>query len=111
MIGSALPLLAEDYSLLAPPATLDTTGGRSYPASLQEMFLDPIFLGMNVWPIDQPASFDALLLQDQFLLSRLRLSLPAVEAYLEVEPNCSSRRIIHGSPAVDVLAPAMTYWC
>jgi hypothetical protein len=68
MIGSALPLLAEDYPLLAPPATLDTTGGRSYPTSLQEMFLDPIFLGMNVWPIDQPASFDALLLQDQFLL-------------------------------------------
>jgi len=38
-----------------------TTGGKAYPASLQEMFLDPMFLGMNIWPIDQPASFDALL--------------------------------------------------
>jgi Trehalose utilisation len=37
-----------------------TTGGQSYPASFQAMFLDPVFLGINVWPIDQPASFDAL---------------------------------------------------
>src|SRR5689334_9525536 len=38
-----------------------TTGGQPYPPSLQEMFLDPMFLGMDIWPIDQPASFDALL--------------------------------------------------
>jgi hypothetical protein len=41
-----------------------TTGGKSYPAALQEMFLDPMFLGINVWPIDQPASFAALLPPD-----------------------------------------------
>jgi hypothetical protein len=38
-----------------------TTGGKPYPPSLQEMFLDPLFLGMEIWPIDQPASFSALL--------------------------------------------------
>lgn len=37
-----------------------TTGGKAYPPSLQEMFLDPMFFGMEVWPIDQPASFAAL---------------------------------------------------
>lgn len=38
-----------------------TTGGKAYPPSLQEMFLDPLFIGMEIWPIDQPASFSALL--------------------------------------------------
>lgn len=38
-----------------------TTGGKAYPPSLQDMFLDPMFLGMEIWPIDQPASFNALL--------------------------------------------------
>jgi hypothetical protein len=38
-----------------------TTGGKPYPPTLQEMFLDPVFFGMEVWPIDQPASFAALL--------------------------------------------------
>ncbi len=38
-----------------------TTGGRAYPPSLQDMFLDPMFVGMEIWPIDQPASFNALL--------------------------------------------------
>ena len=38
-----------------------TTGGKPYPPTLQQMFLDPIFFGMEVWPIDQPASFAALL--------------------------------------------------
>jgi hypothetical protein len=38
-----------------------TTGGKSYSPALQDMFLDPMFLGINVWPIDQPASFAALL--------------------------------------------------
>jgi hypothetical protein len=38
-----------------------TTGGKPYPPTLQEMFLDPMFFGMEVWPIDQPASFAALL--------------------------------------------------
>jgi hypothetical protein len=41
-----------------------TTGGRSYSPALQDMFLDPMFLGTNVWPIDQPASFAALLPSD-----------------------------------------------
>lgn len=40
-----------------------TTGGISYPPALQEMFLDPMFVGVNVWPLDQPASFRALLPQ------------------------------------------------
>ena len=38
-----------------------TTGGKAYPPSLQDMFLDPMFIGMEIWPIDQPASFNALL--------------------------------------------------
>jgi len=38
-----------------------TTGGKSYSPALQDMFLDPMFLGVNVWPIDHPASFAALL--------------------------------------------------
>ena len=38
-----------------------TTGGKPYPPTLQQMFLDPIFFGMEIWPIDQPASFAALL--------------------------------------------------
>lgn len=38
-----------------------TTGGKSYSPALQSMFLDPMFLGIIVWPIDQPASFGALL--------------------------------------------------
>jgi hypothetical protein len=38
-----------------------TTGGKPYPPTLQEMFLDPMFFGMEIWPIDQPASFAALL--------------------------------------------------
>ena len=38
-----------------------TTGGKPYPPSLQDMFLDPMFIGMEIWPIDQPASFNALL--------------------------------------------------
>jgi hypothetical protein len=37
-----------------------TTGGKPYPPSFQQMFLDPIFFGMEIWPIDQPASFAAL---------------------------------------------------
>jgi hypothetical protein len=41
-----------------------TTGGKPYPPSLQEMFLDPMFIMMEVWPIDQPASFAALLPQN-----------------------------------------------
>lgn len=36
-----------------------TTGGKAYPPTLQEMFLDPMFFGMEVWPIDQPASLAA----------------------------------------------------
>ena len=38
-----------------------TTGGKPYPPTLQEMFLDPMFFGMEIWPIDQPANFAALL--------------------------------------------------
>lgn len=38
-----------------------TTGGKPYPPSLQDMFLDPMFIGMEIWAIDQPASFNALL--------------------------------------------------
>ncbi len=38
-----------------------TTGGKPYPPTLQEMFLDPMFFGMEIWPLDQPASFAALL--------------------------------------------------
>ena len=38
-----------------------TTGGKPYPPTLQQMFLDPIFFGMEIWPIDQPANFAALL--------------------------------------------------
>lgn len=37
-----------------------TTGGKPYPPSLQDMFLDPMFFGMEIWPIDQPANFAAL---------------------------------------------------
>ena len=37
-----------------------TTGGKAYPPSFQEMFLDPLFIGMEIWAIDQPASFNAL---------------------------------------------------
>ena len=40
-----------------------TTGGKPYPPSLQEMFLDPMFIGQQIWPIDQPANFAALLPQ------------------------------------------------
>jgi hypothetical protein len=40
-----------------------TTGGKAYPPTLQEMFLDPMFFGQEIWPIDQPASFAALLPQ------------------------------------------------
>jgi hypothetical protein len=32
-----------------------------HPPTRQQMFLDPIFFGMEVWPIDHPASFAALL--------------------------------------------------
>lgn len=38
-----------------------TTGGKPYPPTFQQMFLDPIFFGMEIWPIDQPASFAALM--------------------------------------------------
>ena len=38
-----------------------TTGGKPYPPTFQEMFLDPMFFGMEIWPIDQPANFAALL--------------------------------------------------
>jgi hypothetical protein len=38
-----------------------TTGGRPYRASFQEMFLDPMFLEMEVWPIDHPTPFSALI--------------------------------------------------
>jgi hypothetical protein len=41
-----------------------TGGGKAYPPSLQEMFLDPMFIEMEIWPIDQPASFAALLPQN-----------------------------------------------
>jgi Trehalose utilisation len=41
-----------------------TTGGKSYSPALQDMFLDPMFLGTTVWPIDQPASFAALVPSD-----------------------------------------------
>jgi len=41
-----------------------TTGGKAYPPSLQQMFLDPMFIEMEVWPIDEPASFAALLPQN-----------------------------------------------
>jgi hypothetical protein len=38
-----------------------TTGGKPYPASFMDMFLDPVFLGMEMWPIDQPTTFAALM--------------------------------------------------
>ena len=38
-----------------------TTGGKPYPPSFQDMFLDPMFIGMEIWAINQPASFAALL--------------------------------------------------
>ena len=38
-----------------------TTGGKPYPASFMDMFLDPMFVGMEMWPIDQPTTFAALL--------------------------------------------------
>jgi len=37
-----------------------TTGGRPYRASFQEMFLDPMFIETEVWPIDHPTAFNAL---------------------------------------------------
>lgn len=56
--------LAVTSSASAAPKTLVwvqlTTGGRPYRASFQEMFLDPMFLEMEVWPIDHPTAFNAL---------------------------------------------------
>jgi hypothetical protein len=40
-----------------------TTGGKPYPPSFMNMFLDPIFMGIEMWPIDQPTTFAALLPQ------------------------------------------------
>jgi hypothetical protein len=37
-----------------------TTGGRPYRASFQAMFLDPMFIETEVWPIDHPTPFSAL---------------------------------------------------
>lgn len=37
-----------------------TTGGHSYRPSFQEMFLDPMFLEQQIWPLDHPGGFNAL---------------------------------------------------
>src|SRR5690242_4428654 len=34
-----------------------TTGGRPYPPTYQEMFLDRMFLECEIWPVDQPDMF------------------------------------------------------
>ena len=41
-----------------------TCGGRPTRASLHEMFLDPMFLELEIWPIDHPTNFSALVPRD-----------------------------------------------
>jgi len=64
--AGATALLAHRDTAAQPPLKTQvwvqlTTGGKPYPPTLQQMFLDPIFFGMEIWPIDQPANFAALL--------------------------------------------------
>ena len=64
--AGATALLAHRDASAQPPLKTQvwvqlTTGGKPYPPTLQQMFLDPIFFGMEIWPIDQPANFAALL--------------------------------------------------
>ena len=53
-----------------------TTGGKPYPPSLQDMFLDPMFFGMEIWPIDQPANFAALVPQSAQPPARMTVPAP-----------------------------------
>ena len=84
-----------------------TTGGKPYPPSLQQMFLDPIFFGMEVWPIDQPASFAALLPRLRRRNEAERHPRPA-EARSAAGRSGMSHRTTHGSQAAAGLIPAMT---
>ena len=60
--GMVSPTLTSAQAVLKTQVWVQlTSGGKPYPPTLQEMFLDPIFFGMEIWPIDQPASFAALL--------------------------------------------------
>ena len=86
-----------------------TTGGKPYPPTLQEMFLDPMFFGMEIWPIDQPASFAALL---QHPRSPHEVApLPPEEARLAEARNVTSRPTTRGSRAAAGRIPVMTCWC
>jgi hypothetical protein len=86
-----------------------TTGGKPYPPTLQEMFLDPMFFGMEVWPIDQPASFAALLPTPRS--PHEAQPLPPEEAPLAEAPNVTNRPTIRGSRAAAGRIPVMTCWC
>jgi hypothetical protein len=80
-----------------------TTGGKPYPPTLQEMFLDPMFFGMEIWPIDQPASFAALL---------LAAPLPGRAAARSEEAlSATSRPTTHGSRVADARIQVTTFSC
>ena len=89
-----------------------TTGGKPYPPTFQEMFLDPMFFGMEIWPIDQPASFAALqpappataACAAAFL--RRRAGARSVAA-----PSVTNRRTIRGNRAAGARIPATTSLC
>ena len=89
-----------------------TTGGKPYPPTLQEMFLDPMFFGMEIWPIDQPASFAALLPPPPQPPQRsgARAGRQA-EARLAAARNGTNRLTIRGSRAAGGRIPAMTCSC
>ena len=84
-----------------------TTGGKPYPPTLQEMFLDPIFFGMEVWPIDQPASFAALLPAAAHR-NEAAERLPQAEGPSAAGPSGTSPRTTHGNQAAAGLILAMT---
>ncbi len=68
-----------------------TTGGHPYRPSFQEMFLDPMFLETEIWPIDHPTNFNALVPRDE--------SAPARSTAMQPSPT-SPRGATGGAPTL-----------
>jgi hypothetical protein len=88
------PAAASLEQLVQPPKTdvwvQLTTGGQPYPPSFQTLFLEPMFYGFQIWPIDQPASFAAL----------LPAVAPRPRDYTAAEVTKTTRGAVGGAPTL-----------
>jgi type 1 glutamine amidotransferase len=92
-----------------------TAGGQPFPPQYYEMFGDPIFIGMDLWPLDHPTTFNRMLAsggygthglgQSYLFTNELEVGLPSGPPIPKDEPldypwDPSGGR---GDPGFDVL--------